>query len=47
MKKLSGGAFSAKVLARERTRPGATAVVPGVVTDGKMAYAVDKHKCNG
>jgi hypothetical protein len=47
MKKLSGGAFSAKALASERTCPGATAVVMGLVTDVKMAYAVDKHNRNG
>ena len=46
MKKLSGGAFTAKALARERTRTGATEVVAGLVMDLKMAYDVDKHNFN-
>jgi hypothetical protein len=47
MKKLSGGAVSAKAPASERTlSEGAAAVSVVLVMSVKMAYAVDKHNFN-
>jgi hypothetical protein len=46
MKKLSGGAFSAKTPASERTLTDGSAVSVVLVMTAKMSYGVDKHNCN-